>query len=104
MSPHIKITKADADYSRQIRERAKFTCEKCGSKPHPKGLHAHHLFTRTIKATRFDPDNGVALCYACHMRAHQYQEDTRAFFAEKMGQARFDALAARAHGRRDRVK
>ena len=29
-------------------------------------LNAHHLFSRSHFSTRYDPDNGLALCAGCH--------------------------------------
>lgn len=98
-------TPRDATWSRDIRDRDGYVCQKCRTQhaTNSQGLHAHHLFTKSIKATRHDLDNGVSLCLACHMRAHQYQAETREWWRSVIGAERFEALSARAHGRRDRV-
>jgi hypothetical protein len=65
----VKIKSADKWFSLCIRERANWTCERCGAKcPDDKrmGLHCSHYHGRGKWATRFDPDNCRALCYGCH--------------------------------------
>lgn len=100
----IRRDAADARFSREIRERDNFTCQRCG-KQHAEnsmGLHAAHMFTRRIKATRLDEDNAVTLCYGCHAYVDSHPEEKLAFFRERLGPERFDALQAKAHARRDR--
>lgn len=38
-------------------------CLKCGA---TEDLHAHHLISRRKKNVRYEPDNGITLCYRCH--------------------------------------
>ncbi len=33
-------------------------------------MNAHHLFSRRHTATRWEPNNGVLVCYTCHNTAH----------------------------------
>ncbi len=47
-----------------IKERAFFTCEKCGSKL--KQLNSHHIIGRRVLATRWNLENGICLCVSCH--------------------------------------
>lgn len=56
-------------FSRSVMERDNYTCQVCG-KTHC-ALAAHHLngFNWDIE-NRFNPDNGVTLCYDCHMDFH----------------------------------
>lgn len=52
--------------------RADFRCEACGipCRPGIFGLHSHHVVKRRLSyAMRYDPDNGMGLCYKCHYRA-----------------------------------
>lgn len=100
----IRRDAADARFSRMIRERDNFTCQRCG-KQHAEnsmGLHAAHMFTRRIKATRLDPDNCCSLCFGCHQHLDSHPEEKMAFFRARLGDEKFDALQARAHARRDR--
>jgi hypothetical protein len=98
----IRRTQADVRFSLQIRERDAHKCKRCGSHPHPMGLHCAHHFTRRTGATRFDPDNALALCYGCHQYLDSHPWEKEAFWRSEIGDERFDALAARAHGKRDR--
>ena len=100
----MKRTAADARFSQQIRERDGFTCRRCGAMhlPNSKGLHCAHMFTRRLQVTRFDPDNAAALCYGCHAYVDSHPSEKLAFFRGLLGDERFDALAARAHSKRDR--
>lgn len=88
-----------------IRERAHWTCERCGRfmEHDPEHLDCAHMFGRGTGRTRFDRDNAVALCRpGCHDYLDSHPNEKEAFFREVLGDERFDALAARAHGRRDR--
>jgi len=99
----VKITSADRVFSLQIRLRDGAKCKRCGSVPQAPFLECAHHFTRGIKATRFDPDNALALCRRCHEDMDTHPIAKEAFWRSVIGDDRFEALAARAHGRRDRV-
>jgi hypothetical protein len=110
----IRRTAADREFSKEIRLRAFGRCERCGSRPAPSGLHCAHHFTRRCsrctarpskphKCTRLDPDNALALCYGCHQYLDAHPVEKEAFWRSIIGDERFDALAARAHGKRDRT-
>jgi hypothetical protein len=64
----IKTTPADHWFSLCIRQRANWTCQRCGKKnpPPSKSLHCAHYEGRGNWATRFDPLNCFALCHGCH--------------------------------------
>lgn len=101
----IKRTPADVKFSRAIRERDGWMCRRCGSQhvPGSRGLHAAHCFTRRTGATRTDPENALALCYGCHQYIDSHKEAKTRLWVAWLGEERYDALAARAHERRDRV-
>lgn len=66
----VKRTPADDAFSLCVRERAGWTCEKCG-KYYPegagrKGLHCSHYIGRGNWSVRLDRDNAESLCYGCH--------------------------------------
>ena len=64
----MKIDAADKWFSKCVRERANWACERCRkwyAEGSP-GLHCSHLFGRRHKATRWHPMNAFAHCYACH--------------------------------------
>lgn len=56
-------------WSKIIKHKAGWKCEKCGRDG--LGLNSHHIFSRRFKNTRWDLDNGICLCVACHFMAHQ---------------------------------
>jgi 5-methylcytosine-specific restriction endonuclease McrA len=92
----------DVADSKRIKERDSYTCQRCGNQPDPRGLHVHHIHTRSIKATRHDDDNLITLCYGCHAFLHSHPAAAHEFYAKWLGQERFEALADRAYGKRDR--
>jgi len=65
----MKRDKLDAIFSELVRERASWTCERCG-KYYPEGnrsgLHCSHIYSRRHAATRTHPLNAVAHCFPCH--------------------------------------
>ena len=72
----IKTTPADIAFSKCIRERAGWKCERCGAQ-HAKssqGLHCSHHHSRGNWSIRFDPNNAESLCYGCHSLAGGTEE------------------------------
>lgn len=64
----------DSLWSRIVRSRDK-KCVVCGSR---ENLQAHHCIVRKAQGnkTRWEPDNGITLCYVCHMfKLHGNQGD-----------------------------
>lgn len=53
----------DKEWSAYVRTRDK-TCRKCFGNS---SVSAHHAFGRRHLATRWDVQNGVSLCYPCHI-------------------------------------
>ncbi len=100
----IKRSGSDIIFSRKIRERDGWTCQRCGKRYEPptSALHCAHMYSRRIKATRWDKDNACALCFGCHQYIDSHPNEKLAFFRELLGDSRFDALSARAHAKRDR--
>ena len=64
----MKHKPADAAFSKCVRERADWTCEKCGTKyeKNSMGLHCSHIFSRRHRTIRWDGMNAQALCFGCH--------------------------------------
>jgi hypothetical protein len=94
----MKRTVDDAAWSLMIRARAGFRCERCGAwhEEKSRGLHAAHIFTRSIKKTRCDPANGVALCYGCHSWGHRNPLEFHEWVRKHIGARKYDALKLRA--------
>ncbi len=95
----LKRDAADARFSKLIRERDKYTCQRCGATPHPQGLHSAHMFSRGKLNTRFDEENACALCYGCHRFLDTHPDLKREFFRLRLGDVTFEALEVRSNQR-----
>lgn len=65
----IKVTKIDAIFSKCVRERANWRCERCMTYYPPgqrQGLHCSHFFSRRHYSIRWHPINAAAHCFSCH--------------------------------------
>jgi hypothetical protein len=63
--------KADVEWSKAIKERDNYTCQRCGVYSES-GLHAHHKATRGAHPElKHNIDNGVTLCNSCHTWVHK---------------------------------
>jgi len=93
----VKRDSADALFSDWIRERDKWTCQRCWMTyvPPTNALHCAHMFSRGKRRTRFDPDNACALCYGCHRWLDTHADLKREFFTLRLGQRAFDLLEMR---------
>jgi hypothetical protein len=71
----VKITPADKWFSRCTRERADWTCERCGTRytPPTTALECSHWEGRANWGTRFEPLNALALCSGCHSRMGSFR-------------------------------
>lgn len=85
----IGLKTLDKLWSKLVREKYNKKCAICGA-PNP---HAHHIFSRSYKSTRWDIDNGVALCYKHHFFfAHVKYEEFRDFIISHIGSEAYDKL------------
>lgn len=84
-------------WSKIISLNWKGKCAMCGKS----GNQAHHFFGRkAYPSVKFDPDNGVLLCFYCHFgRVHQQGdvEPVREALIKKIGTERFERLKSRAY-------
>jgi 5-methylcytosine-specific restriction endonuclease McrA len=75
VNPHYN-TEQHQLWSRQVKERARWTCEKCGRT-------GDRLFADHIKEIRdggtWDLSNGQALCGSCHTGKTMVERAKRAF-------------------------
>ena len=99
----IKRDKVDAIFSKLIRERADWSCERCG-KHFPSrggkeamGLHCSHLYSRRHTRTRHDPDNAVAHCFTCHQWLGENPVDFANWIEDYIGVGRLEILSEKAH-------
>ena len=57
-------------WRQQVFERDNHTCQNCGIKGGT--LHPHHIKPKSrFLDLIFDVDNGITLCYECHMNVHR---------------------------------
>jgi hypothetical protein len=92
----IRIDKRDQVFSKIIRLRARFNCERCGRYfPKGHGLQCSHFFSRRHQATRYDPDNAAAHCFACHMRLGENPIEFTAWIKKYLGDTRYESLRLR---------
>lgn len=88
-------------WKQYIKERAKYTCEMCGTKTAQ--MHPHHIFSVGRHSTRYEPDNGICLCASHHnwRGAHSTQYDIQKAYHEWMegykGVEFLEALKAKSH-------
>jgi hypothetical protein len=84
----IRITSADREFSKCVREAAGWMCQKCGAQHQEKsmGLHNAHFMSRGNWGTRFDPDNTAALCYGCHSHLDSHPYEKTAWFEKLLGE------------------
>lgn len=88
------MKRLDALWRDAVRRRDGEICRFCRRN---RATAVHHVFSRRHYSTRWDLDNGVLLCFYCHIRiAHEDPEVFRDWFVARVGQAKFDALKARA--------
>lgn len=96
----MRLRQADKLFSIYIRNRDKWTCQRCHTRYEPPttALHCSHYFSRVKECTRFEPDNCIALCFGCHnLWGHGDQRDEyTAFMKKKLGK-RFMGLIVQAH-------
>lgn len=92
----IRVKKADIEWAKQVKERDHYTCQRCGAKHQSRGMHAAHIVSRRYKQTRHDLENGITLCFGCHMWAHQNPHEAIDFFMNHLGKDRYEQLRQKA--------
>lgn len=61
----------NASWSKKVKRRANWECERCGAK---KALEAHHEIPLKINSSlNKEMDNGICLCRDCHKKAHSQE-------------------------------
>ena len=81
--------KLDIAWSLYVRNRDK-ECQKCHGAGH---ISPHHAFGRRHHATRWDVDNGIGLCFPCHIHwAHRDPSGFTEWFRSKVGEEKYNKL------------
>src|SRR5210317_951016 len=97
----MKASPADIAFSRCVRERANYRCEKCGAQ-HDKssmGLHCSHIFSRRHRTVRWCADNAQALDYRCHAWYGGNAADSGLWITEVLGKGAIDLLREKINSR-----
>lgn len=90
MVDEARERRLDRKWSKAILFRAKYICEVCGSI----AVDPHHIFKRGCTNTRWDPDNGCAVCRVCHREFENSAKYNREYFKNVMGSL-FDIVEQR---------
>lgn len=92
----IRIDKRDQVFSKLIRLRSRWNCDRCGRYfPQGHGLQCSHFFSRRHQATRYDPDNAAAHCFTCHQQLGENPVAFAAWIRGYLGDVRYEALQER---------
>ena len=60
-----------SDWSKQVKERDNYTCQKCAKVAEGNFINAHHIVPKCyFMARALDIDNGCTLCTGCHQQVH----------------------------------
>lgn len=99
LGPSVRFGTLDRLFSKFIRLRDR-VCQRCGKAGGR--LEAAHMFSRTRKSVRFDPENVYALCggpnaAACHRYFDTHETEKHAWLKARLGETRYALLALRAH-------
>jgi len=66
----VKRSPLDDVFSHLVRERACWTCERCGAyspEDARRAFHCSHFIGRGVYSLRWHPLNGSGICAACHL-------------------------------------
>jgi hypothetical protein len=90
--------KLDEAWSKAIKVKAGFKCEKCGKET---TLNSHHVYSRSNRSVRWDLTNGYCLCVAHHTfgswSAHKSPLEFIEFAKEQRGEDWYNALRLKAN-------
>lgn len=90
----IKRTPADDYFSKCVRERVNYRCERCG-KQYDKsstGLHCSHNYSRRHRTIRWCKENALALCFSCHSWYEGNPPESGRWLVEKIGETNHEIL------------
>jgi len=86
---YAALTKtADLLWSEVIRARDP-VCVWCQRRP---TRQAHHIFGRRSRSTRWALDNGVGICFGCHLKGHENPLDFHDHIRARLGAEKYDRL------------
>ena len=83
----VKISPTDTAFSKCVRVRDNWVCQKCG-RCYPRNssdLHCSHNFLRGYRNIRWHPLNAMALGFTCHRWYGDNPTDARLWLENKIG-------------------
>ena len=95
----MKRDPRDQLFSKLVRCRSNWVCERCGKQyePNSQGLHASHLFGRRRRSVRWAPDNAAAHCFSCHNFLGENPRIFSRWITEHLGSEKADFLETKAN-------
>lgn len=88
-SKDVLMKSLDKAWSLYVRTRDP-VCKKCGGSG---AVSPHHAFGRRHLATRWDVENGVGLCFPCHIHwAHRDPGGFTEWFRSHVGEDQYNRL------------
>ena len=71
------------EFRSKVLKRDKFTCKMCKKKGKRVRLNVHHIMKWSSAASlRYDVDNGITLCSACHKEVTGKESHYISYFLE----------------------
>jgi len=71
-NPVYKNSYKLSKWSKEVRERDNYICQKCNVTHLRNELHAHYILSKPKhRDLMFNLDNGITLCHECHIIEHK---------------------------------
>lgn len=89
----MKLKPKDKLWASLVKERDSYECQRCHvvyPEGRRQGLHAHHIFGRSRRTTRWMLENGISLCFGCHMWAHANPLEFHEWMQDRLGAGYWD--------------
>lgn len=92
----IKLRKTDTLYSKYLRKKRKYVCERCFKfYPEGIGLQVSHFYGRAKESVRFDEENTDIMCAGCHQYFTANPAEYTEWKKKQLGK-RYNVLSVRA--------
>ena len=77
------------EFRKKVLKMDKYTCQMCGKKGKRARLNVHHIMKwSSASSLRYDPDNGITLCVACHKSVTGKEAHYMSYFLNKIREGR----------------
>ncbi len=98
----MKLKKRDIAFSKLVRMRANWTCERCRKhygEGQRQGLDCSHFFSRSRQSVRWHPLNAAAHCRGCHQYLGANPIEFKDWIKEYLGTTKYTVLVHLADAR-----